>query len=68
MIKEFQAVLAQGGVRALYRGLLPNFAKSAPAVSIRFFLGFFWVSSFAYQQQSPSYVIYEHMKTLLNIT
>lgn len=49
MIKEFQAVLAQGGVRALYRGLLPNFAKSAPAVSI-------------------SYVIYEHMKTLLNIS
>jgi hypothetical protein len=35
MMQEFRAVLAQGGVKALYRGLLPNFAKSAPAVSIR---------------------------------
>ena len=35
-VQEFQHVVREGGVRALYRGLLPNFLKVAPAVSCRY--------------------------------
>ncbi len=69
MVEEFRVVLSQGGVRALYRGLLPNFAKSAPAVSIR--SGRVLCPGSTLQHQAhflPSYAIYEHMKVLLKIT
>ena len=36
MIAEFEAVVRAGGVAALYRGLVPNFLKVAPAVSISY--------------------------------
>lgn len=34
MMAEFRAVVNQGGPLALYRGILPNYLKVVPAVSI----------------------------------
>ncbi len=36
MMGELEAVVRQGGLTALYRGLVPNFLKVAPAVSITY--------------------------------
>ena len=36
MVGEFTAVIRGGGLLALYRGLVPNFLKVAPAVSITY--------------------------------
>ena len=36
MMGEFEAVLRTGGFAALYRGIIPNFLKVAPAVSITY--------------------------------
>eukprot|EP00048_Salpingoeca_helianthica_P021346 m.11788 g.11788 ORF g.11788 m.11788 type:complete len:473 (-) comp5865_c0_seq1:115-1533(-) len=36
MLGEFEAVIRDGGLRGLYRGLVPNFLKVAPAVSISY--------------------------------
>ena len=36
MLAELQEVVRSGGIRALYRGFLPNFMKVLPAVSISY--------------------------------
>ena len=36
MIQTFQSIWSSEGLRGLYRGLLPNFLKVAPAVSVAY--------------------------------
>jgi solute carrier family 25 phosphate transporter 23/24/25/41 len=36
MVAVFKAVVKSEGVRGLYRGIVPNFMKVAPAVSISY--------------------------------
>ncbi len=48
MVGTLQSIVRDEGPRGLYRGLLPNFLKVMPAVSI-------------------GYVVYEKMKSVLNV-
>lgn len=36
MIQTFQSIWSSEGLRGMYRGLLPNFLKVAPAVSVAY--------------------------------
>ena len=48
MVETLRTIIREEGVRGLYRGLLPNFLKVIPAVSI-------------------GYVVYERLKSILNV-
>lgn len=48
MVETVRSIVREEGLRGLYRGLLPNFLKVIPAVSI-------------------GYVVYEQLKSVLNV-